>query len=233
MRKVLIVLLIIVLVPVLIILSPLIFIILIAPLSYRVEGQAGTNTDMLAKISWFFSLVRVKCTFDGNVPNVTANVAMFRLFPRKSGKKKPKKAPKKEETKPEEKPTLSEQVEKLRSLLTNPDRKIIIALCKELVKRMLRRFKPRRFRICGIVGFDNPCTTGQFIGLYEAVAGATGLRHAVDLEGDFNQKNVQLDIHVAGRTSFGALLLPVIWFCFQEPIRRNINKMRKGKKKNE
>jgi len=80
------------------------------------------------------------------------------------------------------------------------------------------------------VGLDDPCATGQFIGLYEVAAGAAGLRSAIDLKGDFSQRHLELYLKMSGRFAIASLLGPCIWFLFQPQIRKLIKNTTLGHK---
>jgi hypothetical protein len=107
-------------------------------------------------------------------------------------------------------------------LLTELDIKSIISLGIMLVRKLYARVKPKHLFVFGVVGFSDPCYTGQFLGLYEAVTCSAGLRRDIDLRGDFGRKNFELDLKVAGHFAIAALMVPSIWFIMQKPVRDGI-----------
>jgi len=115
--------------------------------------------------------------------------------------------------------------------LTKLNIKSIASLGIILIKKLWRKIKPKYFFIKGVVGFDDPCTTGQFIGFYEICANAMGFRRAIDLKGDFCEKRIDLDMKMAGGFAIASLAGPVIWFIWQKPVRDGIKLLRKGEQK--
>ena len=106
-----------------------------------------------------------------------------------------------------------------KAVLTYPDLKTIIGLCFQCLQKFIKALKPKRLDISGIIGFDDPCTTGWFMGAYEAAAGTAQLRHKIRLLGSYHEKALQLDIEAKGRTSLWGLLWPFIWLYLHKPIR--------------
>ena len=121
-------------------------------------------------------------------------------------------------------------IKQAKEILTYPDLKIIIGLGLRFLKKYINALKPKRLDISGVVGFDDPATTGWAMGAYEAAAGITGLRPHVRLLGSYHEKALRLDIKAHGRTRLGRLIWPFIWLYLQKPIRRLIHKhlLRKG-----
>jgi hypothetical protein len=115
-----------------------------------------------------------------------------------------------------------------KELLTKINVNSIMPLCILLMKRLWKRMRPRRFHVCGVVGFEDPCTTGRFIGMYEAVTCAADIRGNIDLRPDFEKPCLQLEAGIAGQFSIGVLLLQMVWFVFQRPVRRLIKLARIG-----
>jgi len=106
-----------------------------------------------------------------------------------------------------------------KAVLTYPDRKIIMGLCFKCLQKFIRALKPKRLDISGVIGFDDPCTTGWAMGAYEAAAGVMQLRHKVRLVGNYCEKALDLIIQVEGRTRVWGLLWPFIWLYLHKPIR--------------
>ena len=198
----------------------LIAVFLFAPVHYRVEGNTGQDTRVSAKISWLFWLLRIFYNYGPEKSDITIKIGPYKL-PKLSKDKPPKKKLKKEKT------GFSMNFSDTKSLLTKLDIKTIISLGKILIKKLLRKIGPKRFLLQGVVGFDDPCTTGQFIGLYEAATGAAGLRDKFDLKGDYYQKKFSFDLKMSGRFAIASLLWPLIWFLLQKPVRNAIKLSRK------
>ena len=185
---------------ILIILLLLLAALLIVPISYRLEGTYGSQVSLYAKVRWLFMCG----TWEGD--DLIVKIGPYKLPDFEPSKKKDKTEP--------------FDWASSRSLLTNLDIKSIISLGIILVKKLLKKIAPHHFYVRGVVGFDCPCATGQFIGMYESVAHAVGVRDQVNLSGDFCGKNIELDLKISGRFAVASLLGPCLWFIFQKPIRK-------------
>ena len=202
------------------ILLALLVLLIIMPIRYRIEGTIGSQTAVTAKVSWFFRLLQVFCTYTSTESAFVIKIGLFKIptdFLSDSMAKREKE---------EGKSGFSLKFSGVKSLLTNLDIKSIISLVIILMKKLCRKVMPKHLLVRGVVGFSDPCSTGQFIGFYEAVAGATGTRRAVDLQGDFSQKNLELDLQLAGRFAIVSLIGPCIWFIWQRPVRDGIRIMK-------
>ena len=198
----------------------LLILILFAPVSYSVTGTISEGTAIHAKIYYFFRLLRFFYVYKEKKSTIIVKIGPCKINLNNSDNS-PNDSNKKIEAIESRvhKRSPFNNMSELSSLLTKLDINSIIALCILFIKKLFKRVKPRHFCLKGIVGFSDPCATGRFIGLYEAFAGVAGLRAAVDLYGDFSQKNLQLQLDAAGRFSLAGILGVVAWFCFQKPIR--------------
>ena len=197
------------------VLLALLILLIIMPIRYRVEGTVGSQTEVTAKVNWFFSLFRILYTYTSTESALSIKIGPYKLppdflFDSKSDEKE------------EEKGDFAIGFSGVKLLLTNLDIKSIISLVIILMKKLCRKIMPKHLLVRGVVGFSDPCSTGQFIGFYEAAAGAADIRSAIDLQGDFNQKNLELDLQLAGRFAIASLIGPFIWFVWQRPVRDGI-----------
>jgi len=187
------------------ILLAILLIILLAPIIYQIEGEYGQQKDIYVKVSALLWLLRI--TYKES--ELTIKIGPYTVpLDKLQGMAKPK-----------EKKESQFSFSEFKTLLTKLDINSIISLGIMLLKKLVKRIMPKFFNVRGTVGFDDPCTTGQFIGLYEAVAGATGLREAIKLQGDFSQASFEMDFKIKGYFSVASLLVPVIWFIIQKPVR--------------
>lgn len=200
-----------------IILIVILTILLVAPIRYQVDGVFGEQKKLQAKVTWLFRLLRVYYDVNPGEPvsenkqDFVIKIGMYKLPPFKPSKK--------EEDKKYKFPF---DLSSLKSDLTNIDIKSIVSLGILFTKKVIKKVAPKYFYVRGIVGLSDPCQTGQFIGFYEAATHATGLRQNIDIEGDFNQQHLNLDLKMAGRFSLASLFSTCIWLIWQKPIRRII-----------
>jgi hypothetical protein len=105
------------------------------------------------------------------------------------------------------------------AMLENPHISPVISTVFKLLKKLYKKIKPKRFKVQGTIGFGDPCSTGQFIGLYEAYSNAAGLRNAIDLKGDYEQNIHDVDIDISGRFSLISIIIPFVWFITRQEVR--------------
>jgi len=115
-------------------------------------------------------------------------------------------------------------LKQVKAALTYPDRKIIMSLCFKCLQKFFKALKPKKLDIYGVIGFDDPCTTGWVMGVYEAAAGVMQLRHKVRLVGSYHEKALDLAIKTEGSTRLWSLIWPFIWLYLHKPIRVVLHK---------
>ena len=120
--------------------------------------------------------------------------------------------------------------QQIKAVLTYPDRKIIMNLCFQSLQKFIKALKPKHLDIHGVVGFEDPATTGWFMGAYEAITSTLQLRHKIRLLGSYLEKALDLNIQAQGRTRLGSLIWPFVWLYLQRPVRKviHMNIFRKG-----
>ena len=216
------------------------FILMAAPIRYEVSANVGEKTTATIKVSYFFRLIYFVYKYDDNIGTSTLRILGFRKkmnfgdFKPKNddsakkeilqklklnkGKNKEKEA---NEHENEEKLGLGKIVGSIRTVLTYPHRKTIINLSLCAIKKTCKVLKPKKINISGIIGFEDPATTGFFLGAYECLAGMLKARQHIRLAGDFNASSttVQLELFVKGSISGLRLTWPILWLAWQKPIR--------------
>ena len=196
------------------ILLTVLLLIFFVPIRYRVYGTYGLKNELSAKASWLFFLKADYedsdlCIKIGPYKKLLSTEALI-------------------EKETDSEPT-SFSLPKINFAKLNI--KSILSLGIILIKKLWKRIKPQYFFVKGVVGFDNPCTTGQFMGFYEIFSNALGFRPAIDLKGDFCDTRMDLDIEMNGSFAIASLAGPVIWFIWQKPVRDGIKLLRKGDNK--
>ena len=209
---------------------------------YLVDAAIAQEKTALVEIRYLMGLVHFVLTYENGETHTRTRIAWMKLGQEKPQKKKKKKKRKnpapKESTLPAESPPdtvktsapnepsedppekeKSNPLKQAKAILTYPDRKIIIALCFQCLQKFVRALKPKRLDIHGIVGFDDPATTGWFMGAYEAAVAIMQLRHKVRLLGNYMEKALELNIQAQGRTRVWGLIWPFVWLYLHKPIR--------------
>ena len=196
-------------------------------INYHIESKYGTDANLQAVVNWLFGLLSVNFNYTGKEEPVAVLEIGPLSRPLLSGdkdvvkKSKKKKKVQKPKTARKSVP-LFQRITKLRDLLEEYEAKKILHLAKLLAIRLLNRILPKRFLVRGVVGFDDPCSTGLFIGMYEATAGVLDVRDNVDLYGNFSEAYSEVEVDMTGRFAIGSLLRQILWFVFQPPVRRII-----------
>ena len=203
------------------ILLAILILLIIIPIQYKAEGTIGEQTEVTAKVSCLFRLFQIMYTYTSTGSALILKIGLYKL---PTGFLPDFKLSKSE--KEEGKSDFFLDFPRAKTLLSNLDIKSLVSLVILLMKKLCRKITPKRLFVSGIVGFNDPCSTGLFIGFYEAIANAFGIRSAIDLQGDFNQKNIELDLQLAGQFAIVSLIGPFIWFFWQRPIRDGIKIMR-------
>ena len=94
---------------------------------------------------------------------------------------------------------------------------------KELIW-MKRLLKPKIFRVRLNYGFEDPCLTGQVLGLLGMVCPFVG--DNMEIEPDFEQKVLQGDIHIKGRIRMIHLAVFGVKLFIHKETRKTIMEIR-------
>jgi len=188
----------------------LLLLLIFVPIRYQVQGKFGFEKKVMAKASWMFF---VRAVYENS--DLSINIGPYKL-------------PLSFDDSPSEEEPSSQGFALPKLNFTKLNIKSIASLGIILIKKLWKKIKPQYFYIKGIVGFDDPCTTGQFVGFYEICANTVGFRKAIDLKGDFSGKHIELDMKMNGGFAIASLAGPVIWFIWQKPVRDGIKLLRKG-----
>jgi len=226
------------------------FVLLVAPIRYEVKASIGERATAKVKVSYFFRLIYFVYEYNDNMGTPTLRILGFRKKTDFIGskplndnasknkiKQKTKKYPnKKEENETEahentEKFGFGQIIDSIRIVLTYPHRKTIMDLSFRALKKTGKVLKPKKLNISGIIGFEDPASTGFFMGAYECLVGMFKVRECIRLSGDFNALStvVRLEIFVKGSVSGLRLTWPLLWLAWQKPIRGLIWGAIKGK----
>lgn len=217
------------------------------PIKYSVNATVGNENSTLVRVSYLFPLiifvyenkkskevsyvriigfrkklnVETKEFFDNNNEATEATIDINAEKTTKKTNEKPKK---------DEKFSINDIIEPIKVVLTYPHRKTIMELCKRALKKIAKVLKPDELHVSGVVGFDNPASTGLFFGAYEALCGALGIRKHVQLDGDFeaSANTVSLKIFTRGNVRVAQLVWPIIWLVLKKPVRTVIWDLMKG-----
>jgi len=243
----------------LIVLGLIIFVIIlpfcIIPIRYSVKAVTGDGTFVLVRVSYLFKLIRLVFEYREGEATTILQIAWKKIDLSGRGAKpeEPGEIPKKaqrsifsfgskrrskrrskdldDEMNQQSKQTAGFRnvIEKIKAVLTYPNRKIIIKLVKQALRRAGRVLWPRHLAIFGEVGFSDPMKTGLFLGAYEAIISAYRLRQKICITGDFmaDTFTARLNVDARGHIRIARLSLPFIWLLLKKPIRSLIKDLRR------
>ena len=125
---------------------------------------------------------------------------------------------------PEKPPTLKEKFTKMRNrikeVLTYPHLKFIIGETIDTLKDLWHIIRPKKLKISGTIGFDDPSKTGMFFAAYGVAADIFKLGSHVKLMCAFDtQKTIlELNAHASSRSSIARIIPSLIRLLVQRPI---------------
>ena len=106
-----------------------------------------------------------------------------------------------------------------------PEKDKIIKYTFAFTKELFFALKPEKFNVDLIIGFDDPSSTGKFIGFTAIISELLPFR--LYISGDFENEVFKGDLEVKGKTNVFKIGIPSLKYIFKPPIWRLI-KNRKG-----
>ncbi len=124
---------------------------------------------------------------------------------------------------------IKEKIEFFEDLKAKYDLKGIFDITILLFKKIFKGLGLKLFQICGIIGLDNPCSTGQAIALISVVQ--TFVPFEVDVQGDFENNVLEGSLYIKGKVRISSIVFPVIWYLLTKPVRTVVIDYVKGDRK--
>lgn len=124
---------------------------------------------------------------------------------------------------------IKEKIEFFEDLKAKYDLKGIFDVTILLFKKIFKGLGLKLFQICGIIGLDNPCSTGQAIALISVVQ--TFVPFDVDVQGDFENNVLEGSLYIKGKVRISSIVFPVIWYLLTKPVRTVVIDYVKGDRK--
>ena len=124
---------------------------------------------------------------------------------------------------------IKEKIEFFEDLKAKYDLKGIFDVTILLFKKIFKGLGLKLFQICGIIGLDNPCSTGQAIALISVVQ--TFVPFDVDVQGDFENNVLEGSLYIKGKVRISSIVFPVIWYLLTQPGRTVVIDYVKGARK--
>lgn len=124
---------------------------------------------------------------------------------------------------------IKEKFEFFEELKAKYDLKGIFDVTILLFKKIFKGLGLKLFQICGIIGLDNPCSTGQAIGLISVVQ--TFVPFDIDIQGDFENNILEGSLYIKGKVRLSSIVFPVVWYLLAKPVRTVVIDYVKGDRK--
>ena len=106
-----------------------------------------------------------------------------------------------------------------------PNKKEILKLSTDLLKKLIKSLKPKKIKLKGDIGLQDPIQTAILIGIANIFNNQN-----LKITGNFSENVVKLDVYAKGKFAVYKILFPSIGFLLKKPIRKLIKDIRKGNK---
>ncbi len=106
-----------------------------------------------------------------------------------------------------------------------PEKDKIVKYTLRFIKELFLAVKPKSFQVDLLIGFDDPASTGKFLGFIAVIS--EFIPFDIYLKGDFDNEVFQGNLKTKGKTKIFKVIIPVLKYIFKPPIWRLI-KNRKG-----
>jgi len=201
----------------------LVFIVIIIPYKYAVDGRKQDETYIKGWVSWLFGGLKV--TFAKNFPGearVYATILGFKMYIRRGDKDKAKKAAPKKRRK---KAAGTNMIGRLRSFTQGLVRKVLSAL-----GRIIVHISPRILYINAVVGFDDPAYTGWLNAAKEILAAPLARRN-ISIRTVFDEERLEGEFLIRGRIWLVYVILVAASVAVTKPFRNMLIESIKSKKR--
>ncbi len=117
-----------------------------------------------------------------------------------------------------------EIIEKIKFILSYPDKKEILNISFLLLKRLIKAIKFKKISINIDYGLDEPFKTGNVCGIISAIMPFLPKKHLknINIMPDFENQLFLANLEIKCKTSLFKILLPIITFITKKPIRKII-----------
>ncbi len=198
---------------------------LFVPFGYYAEMKVLDKTSGKIIINWLFNIIGVNIYF-GQTQQFFIRIFCFKIEPKyKKTKKVIKRKVKKNKKQNREKDKLSfkDFLKIAEDILKYKDKDEIFRILKRYVYKTWKRIKPREFKIKGIIGFENPATTGYFFAILAILI--SFMKIDADIKGDFNEPKKEIDGFIKGRFMLMPLTIIFLETLLKKPILNLIKKL--------
>ena len=205
---------------------------LLCRLEYKVKitkpGE-NANWDYDIRIKWLFGLIRRKIkSGEANQKTENKNESITAAKAATNPPTKRKMSAKKRKAESEKATTKNKRWQSLKNLDIESGIRIA-GFTLGLLEKLFAAFRPKRIVIRGRYGAENPATTGKVLAAVYAAATALSIR--ADVEGDFENEALTLDIRAMGYFRLWVVFIPTVRYIIRPEIWRLIFPKKAKKKK--
>lgn len=140
--------------------------------------------------------------------------------------KKKKKVKTKNKKVKKEKINIKDMINTVKEQYTQYQGDVVIKLCWELLGKILRALKPKKFKCQMVIGFEDPSVTGMVLGGISMVNAFVPID--IKVRGNFEEEELSGELETSGKVSVISLIVPIISFIFKKPIWKIISEYKKG-----
>ena len=128
--------------------------------------------------------------------------------------KKKKKVKTKNKKVKKEKINIRDMVNTVKEQYTQYQGDVVIKLCWELLGKILRALKPKKFKCQMVIGFEDPSVTGMVLGGISMVNAFVPID--IKVRGNFEEEELSGELETSGKVSVISLIVPIISFIFKK-----------------
>ena len=229
---------------ILLVLLPLLLVIvlvaLLCKLTYKIKvckADKDADWDYDIRIRWLFGILRykIKSGEEAEQPQVKQSKNKQKKQKKQEAEASVGAAPGRPRKNKEEK---GNPLQRLKELGIDGIFRIV-GYTLDLLKKIFKAFKPKRVVLRGRYGAQTPDVTGKVLAAVYAAAAALSI--AADVEGNFEQEEIKLDLRAMGYFRLWVIFIPAvryilrpeIWrLIFPKKAKKKAKKVKKAKKNN-
>ncbi len=120
---------------------------------------------------------------------------------------------------------LNQKKERLMKQLQDEQNRFAMKEIFRTLGKLFKHIRPRRLKIKGRLGFDDPAQTGQIFGIIGMLMPLYG--EHIQLEAVFDEKVMEGELYLSGRVRIGSLLWMALRLVLRKEVRRLITQLQR------
>ncbi|ABR49079.1 hypothetical protein Amet_2929 [Alkaliphilus metalliredigens QYMF] len=200
----------------------ILLLILIIPVDYHLMASKDLVVTFKGHIGWFWHLVKVDFTIINNSPKaIRIKLLGLPISIHTSGEERKTYKKKQESKKPKKKKTTKKKVKyknKFPLAWEHVTRELLDVIFLA-IKRVLHHLKPKKFRLEGVYGFDDPYYTGIILAITSSLQPLFN-DSPLEITPSFGETKLEGELEVHGRIIVILFLWIVLQLTLSKPIRK-------------